>query len=910
MTTAQFPNSARSLPTGYEPGKVEQRIYAFWERNGYFKPQHTQGRKSFVISMPPPNVTGALHTGHFLAATLEDLMIRYHRMLGDAALYVPGEDHAGIATQNVVEKHIAEKKQTRHTLGRENFVTEVWAWVAEYKKRIQTQTRRFGASCDWERERFTLDDGLSRAVREVFARLYEEGLIYRGERIINWCPRCQSAISDLEVTNKDSDGALTYISYPIEPFPGQTEQQREITVATTRPETMLGDTAIAVHPKDPRYTALIGKFAILPLLNRRIPIIADTAVETEFGAGAVKVTPAHDPTDFEIGQRHNLEQIQILGFDAHMTANAGPYQGLDRFEARKRVLEDLAKAGRIVKQEAYNVRSGHCERCDTVIEPLLSKQWFVKMAPLATPALNAVKYGQLKIIPERFEKTYVEWLTNIRDWNISRQLWWGHRIPAWYCGDCGAVTVSREDPVHCSQCGSETLEQDPDVLDTWFSSWLWPFSTLGWPDNTPDLQEFYPTAVLETGYDIIFFWVARMVMAGIHFMGTVPFHTVYLHGLIRDQHGRKVSKSLKNGLDPIDTIDTFGSDALRYTIVTSSTPGNDIKLNPDRIAGGRNFSNKLWNAGRFTLIQTEEYAGPLETLEKIKGKTIADRWIISRAQRVTQSVTEQMNAFQFGEAGRQLYDFFWSEFCDWYLEAAKHQMADGQPEAQRALTARILRAVLDRSLRLLHPFMPFVTEEIWQLLIGADPEELMARSKSELAPPPALITAPWPEADLSHCDEAAEAEFDLLRQMITRIRDAKKQVAVEPSRRIPIIIAAGDHLQAIRRQSALISQLARTEEPVCKKQLAEKPANAIALLVEDIEIYLPMAGLIDIHKEKERLQQEITKTEQLIAQVRAKLSNEQFIMRAKAEIVQSEKDRLATAEETVRKLQEQLSAFH
>jgi valyl-tRNA synthetase len=917
--TATEPRTAPDLPKGYEPGQVEQRLYQFWEEGGYFKPRRDPTKTPFVISIPPPNVTGVLHMGHMLTVTMEDIMIRYHRMRGDPTLWVPGEDHAGIATQTVVEKHIAEEKTDRHKLGREKFIERVWEWVAIYKTRIQEQTRRFGASVDWDRERFTLDDGLAQAVREVFVQLYEEDLIYRGERIINWCPRCMSAISDLEVINQDTPGKLTWISYPMEPQEGDPPEGLQIVVATTRPETMLGDTAIAVHPADGRYQALIGRNAILPLMGRLIPIIADTSVEMSFGSGAVKVTPAHDPTDFEIGQRHDLPQIQVIGFDAKMTEHAGKYAGLDRFEARARILADLETAGRLIRQEDYTIPIGHCERCDTIIEPLISKQWFVKMMPLATPALNALKYGQLRIVPERFDKIYTDWLTNIRDWNISRQLWWGHRIPAWYCANCSATTVSRTDPTECPTCGSAELTQDPDVLDTWFSSWLWPFSTLGWPEKTDDLLTFYPTAVLETGYDIIFFWVARMVMAGIHFMGKPPFHTIYLHGLIRDERGRKVSKTLKNGLDPVLTINKFGADALRFTLATSSTPGNDIKLFESRIEGNRNFANKIWNAGRLVLMQTTDFAGPLQPLESIKPRTLADTWILSRAQRLTREVTALFDEYQFGEAGRAIYDFFWSEFCDWYLEIAKTQMAGEGATPARTTTAAILRGVLDRALRLLHPFMPFVTEEVWQYLIGAYEQAAPAPTADPRTPPasadgeragewgrqpmrPALIVAPWPEAAPAQQNERAEADFEVLRAIITRIRDARQQAGVEPGKRIAATLVGGPRTKLLKEQAALFEQFARVQAPEILTKLAKKPAQAVTLLVEGIEIYLPLEGMVDLAKERTRLEDAITKAEADAERVRGKLSNEQFVARAKPEIVQTERDRLAAFEDDLKKL--------
>ncbi len=876
------------LPKAYDPQAVEQRLYRFWEEGGYFIPKIDPNRRPFTISMPPPNVTGALHTGHAITATIEDIMIRYHRMKGDPTLWLPGEDHAGIATQAVVEKQLAKEGTDRHKLGREQFVERTWEWVRQYKHRIQDQHRRLGVSSDWTRKRFTLDEGLSRAVREVFVRLYEEGLIYRGERIINWCPRCMSAISDLEVEVEDTPAKLYYVRYPLEPIAGETETQY-ITVATTRPETILGDTAVAVNPRDERYKHLIGRTALLPILKRPIPMIGDHAIEPGFGTGAMKVTPFHDPTDFEIGNRHNLPRIQAIDFDATMTAEAGPYAGQDRYECRKNLLADLEQTGLLVKAEDYTIPLGHCQRCGTVIEPLVSKQWFVKMAPLATPALNAVRYGLIKIVPERFTKTYTDWLENIRDWNISRQLWWGHRIPVWYCEN-GHMTVSRTDPDACATCGSTQIEQDPDVLDTWFSSWLWPFSTLGWPDDTPDLRYFYPTSVMETGYDIIFFWVARMVMSGIHFMGTIPFHTIYLHGLVRDEQGRKMSKSLGNVVDPLEIMDKYGTDALRFTLATSSTPGNDMKLVNERIIGNRNFANKIWNAARFVLAQTDGIGGGIP-MEETTPKTLADHWILSRMQALTASVTQLMEDYQFGEAGRQIYDFFWSDYCDWYLEIAKVQM---QGEEARESTAGILRAVLDQSMRLLHPFMPFVTEEVWQHLYAGE----------EARPAPALIVAPWPQADLTQRNLSAEAEFGRLQEIITRIRDARKQMEVEASKRIPVILAAHGHAGALRAQAPLIEFLARTEPPRIEENLPAAPEQAMALIADGVEVYLPLAGLIDLAQELARLDAEIASARGDIERSEKMLSNEQFTSRAKPEIVQKEREKLASHQERLAKLQE------
>ena len=885
--------SLASLPKAYEPQAVEGKWYRYWEDEGYFKPRPDATGTPFVISMPPPNVTGALHLGHAITATIEDILIRYHRMQGDDTLWVPGEDHAGIATQTVVERLLTQEGTDRHQIGREAFLERVWQWVNQYKSRIQDQHRRLGASCDWSRERFTLDEGLSRAVREVFVRLYEEGLIYRGERIINWCPRCMSALSDLEVNHVDTPGKLTYVRYPLKPL-SEGEATQYISVATTRPETILGDTAVAVNAKDPRYKDLVGRVVILPVIGREIPIITDEAVDPTFGTGAVKVTPAHDPTDFEIGLRHDLPRVQVIGFDAKMTDEAGPYAGQDRYEARDNLVADLEKLGLVIKIEDYMVPLGYCQRCDSVVEPLISKQWFVKMAPLATPAIGAVKYGLLKIVPERFNKVYLDWLENIHDWCISRQLWWGHRIPVWYCDNCGQMTVSLEDISICPHCDSTAIHQDEDVLDTWFSSWLWPFSTLGWPDATADLLRYYPTSVMETGYDIIFFWVARMVMAGIHFLGVIPFHTIYLHGLVRDARGEKMSKSKNNVVDPLEVMDKYGTDALRFTLATSSAPGNDMKLVEERIVGNRNFANKIWNASRFVLMTTAEIPGGVPSIEQAQPQTLADRWILSRLARLTNSVTRLLEDFQLGEAGRQVNEFFWSDYCDWYVEIAKVQMQGD--DAARQATAGILRAVLDQSLRLLHPFMPFVTEEVWQYLYRTSEPDL------QHWPTAALIIAPWPQANVQAVDDEAEEQFGLVQEIITRIRDARNQVNVETGRRVPVIMAAGNQTAMLEQQAPLIESLARTEKPQLHEHLAQKPAQSMSQLAGSVEIYLPLAGMLDIVKELERLDKEIVQTRQEIARLQGKLSNEAFVTKAKPEVVEKEREKLAAQEERVTKL--------
>ena len=901
------PFKLEEMSKTYEPQNVEQRIYDWWEAQGYFKPEVDKSRKPFVISMPPPNVTGELHLGHAITAATEDLMIRYHRMLGEPTLWVPGSDHAGIATQNVVERDLAKEGLTRHDLGRAKFVERVWEWKAKYGGIITNQHRRLGISCDWDRERFTLDEGLSRAVREAFVRLYDKGLIYRGTYLVNWCPRCGTAISDLEVEHADEDTKFWHVRYPILPL-GQEDVSdlggpwgsgrwaanatEFIEVATTRPETILGDTAVAINPEDERYQGLVGRKMLLPAIGRMIPVIADEAVDIEFGTGAVKVTPAHDPTDYEIGERHGLEFIDVMTDDVKMNDLAGPYQGQDRYECRRRIVEDLEREGLLVKVTDHSHSVGHCQRCDTIVEPRISTQWFVKIKPLAGPALQAVRDGRISIVPERFSKIYYNWLENIRDWCISRQLWWGHRIPVWYCDECGAQIAARIDPTECASCGSTRIHQDEDVLDTWFSSGLWPFSTLGWPDDTDDLRYFYPTTVMETGYDIIFFWVARMIMQGLEMTGDIPFETVYLHGLIRAEDGRKMSKSFGNVIDPLDVMDAYGTDALRFSLLTGSTPGNDMKLSLTRVEANRNFANKIWNAARFVIANAGDLA-PAQSTWDLSELDLPDRWILSRQHSLTVDVTRLIDDWQFGEAGRRIYEFLWSEYCDWYIEISKIRLY-GDDEGTREITQRVLVYVLERTLRLLHPYMPFVTEEIWQHL----PHE-----------GDALIVAPWPDA--CERDPDAEAGMDLIMEIVRSVRNARAEYDVKAGHRIAAVIAAGDSRELLEGQRGALTTLARIdgEGLSITDMLADKPADALALVIGGIEMYLPLAGMVDLQEEKTRLKSELAKATQEISRVEKLLGNQGFVNKAPAAVVQKERDKLATYREQKAKLQDRLSSL-
>ena len=893
------------LPKAYDFRSTEPRIYEMWEKGGYFKPSNDPNKpdfdptkKPYVISIPPPNVTGELHVGHVMFVAMEDLMIRYQRMKGVPALWVPGTDHAGIATQLQVEKDLMRTEEvTREELGREKFLERAWAWKVKYHDIITSQIRRIGASCDWERERFTLDEGLSKAVREAFVRLYEKGLIYRGPRLINWSPGLKTAVSDLEVEYSEEPGKLYYFKYMM--AGSKTEY---IPVATTRPETILADTAVAVHPQDERYRKYIGRKVIVPMLGREIPVIADEYVTREFGTGALKITPGHDPNDYAISQRHGLPVLSMLDREAKVTDTGGPYAGLDRFECRRKLWADMQLAGLVIKEEAYTLNVPRSQRGGEIVEPMISEQWFVKIQPLAEPALKAVQDGRIRIIPERFEKVYYNWLGDIKDWCISRQLWWGHRIPVWYCDDCGKQTCTRADPTECSHCGSKNIHQDPDVLDTWFSAGLWPFSTLGWPEETADYKYFYPTSMMETAYDILFFWVARMIMDGLEFTGQVPFSTVYLHGLVRDENGQKMSKSKGTGIDPLPLMDEFGTDALRFTLLVGSTPGNDTNLSVKKVEGNRNFANKIWNAGRFVVsaINSQKPAAS----EKAEW-TLADSWIWAKLEQAVGEVERLFQTYQYGEAGRQIYEFFWNDFADWYVEVAKLQLAAGGGRA--FLTAQTLTRVLDISLRLLHPITPFVTEELWGHLRKA----LLASPLKELAAdwPEALIVATWPEARPKEGWEAGKiADFALMQEVIRTIRNLRAERKVSPTKRIPAMIVCSARLELMQEQSKVITTLAGLDEKqvAIVESLVSKPENSVALVAGPVEIYIPISGMVDQDEEQKRMKKELSETQAQIDRLE-KLLGSDFASKAPAPVVQKEREKLAEFKQTAEKLKAQLS---
>ncbi len=883
-------SNARTRLGAYDPQAIEPAWYARWEQDRLFHADPASGKPPFSIVIPPPNVTGSLHMGHALNNTLQDVLIRYKRMDGYETLWMPGTDHAGIATQNVVERMLAEEGTSREELGREAFIERVWKWKEESGGTIIRQLKRLGASCDWERERFTMDEGLSRAVREVFCRLYEQGLIYRGDYIINWCPRCHTALSDLEVEHEETQGRLWHIRYPAE------DGSDGVVVATTRPETMLGDTAVAVHPDDARYAHLVGKTLVLPLVGRRIPVIADRAVDPEFGTGAVKVTPAHDPNDFLMGERHGLERVQVIGEDGTMTAQAGAYAGLERYVCRKRVVEDLDAQGLLVKVEDHAHAVGHCYRCRTVIEPLVSRQWFVRIKPLAEKAVEAVRDGRTRIVPAQWEKTYFHWMENIRDWCISRQIWWGHRIPAFTCEDCGEMTVARTDPERCPKCGSADLAQEPDVLDTWFSSALWPFSTMGWPEDTPELRKFYPTSVLVTGFDILFFWVARMLMMGLWFMGDVPFRDVYIHALVRDEKGQKMSKSRGNVIDPLEVIDRYGADAFRFTLVAFAAQGRDIRLSTERIEGYHRFANKIWNAARFTLMNLEGFdaEAPEVPLEE---RPPQDRWILTRLGETAEEVRRWLDAYEFDKASGTLYQFLWHELCDWYIEMAKRPLY-GDSGARRHGTQQTLVQVFDGVLRLLHPFMPFITEELWQRLPW--PSFLGERPKS-------LVVAGYPRASDFPADEQARRRVELVKEVVSAIRNIRGEMNVPPSRRIRAVVRGhGEPARIVDEEREAIGALAGLEGLDLLGEGEPRPSQSAAAVVPGLEIYVPLAGIVDLAAEEKRLRKEIRRLEADAQRVVRKLENPNFLEKAPAEIVEKERRKQLEIQEKLAKLRASL----
>jgi len=899
--------ASSKLPKVYDFKTTEERIYTWWEDNGFFSPSNDPNKpgfdpevEPFVISIPPPNVTGELHLGHAMFVSMEDLMIRYHRMKGIPTLWVPGSDHAGIATQLQVEKSLVKEGLTREQIGREEFLRRTWQWKEKYGGIITQQIRRLGASCDWGRERFTLDDGLSKAVREAFVQLFDKGLIYRGPRLINWSPGLKTAVSDLEVEYSEEPGTLYYFKYMI-----AGSQDEYIPVATTRPETILGDTAVAVHPEDERYRKFVGKKVIVPILGREIPVITDEYVDREFGTGALKITPGHDPNDYEIGERHGLEVISVLDEAARINNNGGPYEGQDRFECRRNLWEDMRAAGLVIKEEAYTSSVPRSQRGGELIEPMISTQWFVRIQPLAQAALAAVRSGQIQIVPERFTKVYYNWLENIEDWCISRQLWWGHRIPVWYCQVCGEMTVSRTDPSECAYCGSPQIEQDPDVLDTWFSSGLWPFSTLGWPEETPDYQYFYPTSIMETGYDILFFWVARMIMSGLEFTGEIPFHTVYLHGLIRDEQGKKMSKSFGNVIDPLVVMDELGTDALRFTLLVGSTPGNDTNLSLKKVEANRNFANKVWNATRFVISSLDQVPAAAQA---DPDWTLADSWIWARLQNLIRDVERLFQSYQYGEAGRQIYEFFWNEFADWYVEVAKVQLSDGGDRA--FYTAYTLVQVLDMSLRLLHPFTPFVSEELWGHL-----KEAASTHSRGLGPrkgwEDALIVARWPEPRQEEGWEADKvADFSLIMEIVRAVRNLRSEKNVKPDHRIPAILVSAAYKDLLIDQAGTIATLARLDpdELQVLAGIDEKPGDHIALVVGPVEVYLPLAGLVDEAEERKRLEKELAEIESQIDRLENLLASP-FTEKAPPEVVQKERNKLSSYQETAEKLRAQLSTL-
>ncbi len=880
----------KELPKVYEPQEVEARIYETWEKNGCFKGHRDPKKKPFTIVMPPPNVTGQLHMGHAMDDSLQDMLIRYKRMQGYAALYLPGSDHAGIATQVKVEEELRKNEGlSRYDLGREKFLERVWDWKAKYGARIVQQQKKLGISADWERSRFTMDEGLSRAVRHVFVSLYQKDLIYKGSRIINWCPHCVTALSDVEVEYQDKPGNLWHIRYPI-----QGEQDRYVIVATTRPETMLGDTGVAVNPADGRYTDIVGKKCVLPLVGREMPIVADEYVDMAFGTGCVKMTPAHDPNDFEVGLRHDLDTIRVLDDNGKVVEGYGRYSGMDRYEARKAIVADLEEGGWLVKVEPHQHNVGTCSRCHSDVEPLISAQWFVKMEPLAKEALRVVREGETKFVPDRFSKTYINWMENVRDWCISRQLWWGHRIPAWTCEDCGKLTVSETDPTQCCHCGSSHIKQEDDVLDTWFSSALWPFSTLGWPDeNSEDLKYFYPTDVLVTGYDIIFFWVARMIFSACEHTGKPPFHTVFIHGLIRDDKGRKMSKSLGNGIDPLEIADKYGADALRFNLVTGNSPGNDMRFYTERCEAMRNFANKIWNASRFLMMNLT-----IDKCELPQKLELEDKWILSKLDRAVAEITENMDRYELGVAAQKIYDFIWDDYCDWYIELTKTRL-QGEDEDSKVRAQQVLCWVLTEMLKLLHPFMPFITEEIWQAL----PHE-----------GDFLMLQDWPKYSEAMSFPTEEKAMELIMDAIRAIRGRRSEMNVPPSKKARLTVATME-TETFTLGVPFLKKLAYASEveilPFAQAQADADAAQAgqVSIVTHAAQMSIPLGELVDLEKEKQRVEKELKKQSAELDKLNAKLNNPGFVNKAPAQVVEAERERSAQLTELVAKLEAQLKGM-
>ena len=875
----------KELEKVYDPKQVEDKTYRFWLEKRYFHAEPNPKKKPYTIVIPPPNITGQLHLGHALDCTLQDSIIRFKRMQGYEALWLPGTDHASIATEAKIVEAMRKEGVTKDDLGREGFLERAWEWKKTYGGKIVEQLKKMGSSCDWERERFTLDEGCSEAVKEVFIRLYEKGLIYRGERIINWCPHCLTSISDAEVEYEEHDGHFWHIRYPLSDGSGYLE------IATTRPETLLGDTALAVHPDDERYQALVGKTVILPLVGREIPIVADSYVEMDFGTGVVKITPAHDPNDFEVGLRHNLSVINVMNDDATINENGGKYRGMDRYECRKQIVADLEAEGFLIKVEDHKHNVGSCYRCSTTVEPRVSKQWFVKMGPLAGPAIEAVRSGETKFVPDRFSKIYYHWMENIKDWCISRQLWWGHRIPAWYCQDCGEVIVAKEEPHTCPKCGSKNLQQDPDTLDTWFSSALWPFSTLGWPNQTEELKYFYPTSTLVTGYDIIFFWVARMIFSGVENMGKSPFETVFIHGIVRDAQGRKMSKSLGNGIDPLKVIDEYGADALRFTLATGNSPGNDMRFVEEKVKASRNFANKIWNATRFILMNLSDEIDKPELPQRLQTE---DKWILSKLNTLIKEVTENLERFELGIAVQKLYDFIWDVLCDWYIELTKSRIQAGGESAKSA--QQVLIYVMNQCLKLLHPIMPFITEEIWQA-IPNDCESIMV--------------APWPQYREDLCFQQEEEDFEKVMSAIKAIRNRRAEMNVPPSKKARVFVKTLN-TGVFESGAMFIERLASASEVKVSgvaPQQGEDFSDAVQVITDSARIFIPLDELVDKEKELARLEKERKTCEKDIAMVEQKLSSQGFIEKAPQNVVEAERAKLEKHKERMEKIVESIAAF-